>query len=1096
MTAILFSSARSDARLQRARTWLAAHPASEPLLVLATGVEAATAVCIEVLGTRGASLGWSRTTIGRLAVELAGEELARQGLAPAGALAVEAVLARVIHRLAGQQQLGRYTPVAEAPGLARALAATVSELRLAGITAGEIESTDPDLARVLTGYQEQLQAWDLTDRAGVLQLAIRMVAGGTRNPWLGHSLLLLDLPVTTAVEGELVAVLAARAPQVLATVPDGDQRTLATLQEQLGVAPASVETAEEPCGAFNLGRLQAHLFSGTGKITEADDSVVVVSAPDMSRECMEIMRRICEHARQGTPFDRMAVLLRSPEEYRPYLEEAFARTEVPAYFSRGVVRPDPAGRAFLSLLRCASENLSAHRFAEYLSLAQVPPTEDGRPPAPGERWTTPDEELVPERIAEHLRRLGSESGDAAEEEDPRPEIGQEAEDAAPAGSLRAPRRWERLLVEAAVIGGRERWQRRLDGLEAELRLDLEEAEDPAGPFAEQVERDLAHLHHLRSYALPLIDELARLPDTACWGAWLDCLGDLATRSLRQPERVLSVLAGLAPLREVGPVELTEVCRVLERHLLELRVALAGHRWGKVWVGPLEMVRGSSFDVVFLPGLAERLFPHPIAEDPVLLDAHRQTLDQALVTNRERVGEERLALRLGAGAARVQVVLSWPRLDLDQGRPRVPSFYALEAVRAAEGQLPGYGELARRADITQTRIGWPAPQQAEEAVDDAEYDLALLHQLVDQQPATTSGAAHYLLSANPHLARALRSRGRRWLPAWTAADGLVDPGDSARQAIAEHRLSRRSFSPTALQQYAKCPYLFYLYAVLRLAPREEVQAIDEMDALQRGSLVHEVLYELMLQLRERNLLPVTGARLDTARELLDQVLETVTIRYHEDLAPAIERVWEVGVESVRADLREWLRRQSEDQSGFVPWRFELSFGLPRRRMSDTRHSRQEAVALDCGIQLRGSVDLVEQHRDGTLRVTDYKTGKVWVTKGAVIDGGEALQPVLYALAVEQMHAGSRVASGRLYYCTVAGGYDEREVVLDNQARQAAEQVAAAVDGFLEQGFLPAAPRPRACLYCDYQLLCGNREELRVRRKPADRLALLNSLRELP
>jgi len=28
------------------------------------------------------------------------------------------------------------------------------------------------------------------------------------------------------------------------------------------------------------------------------------------------------------------------------------------------------------------------------------------------------------------------------------------------GQLRAPRRWERLLVEAAVIGGRDRWRRR------------------------------------------------------------------------------------------------------------------------------------------------------------------------------------------------------------------------------------------------------------------------------------------------------------------------------------------------------------------------------------------------------------------------------------------------------------------------------------------------------------------------------------------------------------------------------------------------------------------------------------------------------------
>ena len=31
------------------------------------------------------------------------------------------------------------------------------------------------------------------------------------------------------------------------------------------------------------------------------------------------------------------------------------------------------------------------------------------------------------------------------------------------GQLRAPRRWERLLVDAAVIGGRDRWRRRIRG---------------------------------------------------------------------------------------------------------------------------------------------------------------------------------------------------------------------------------------------------------------------------------------------------------------------------------------------------------------------------------------------------------------------------------------------------------------------------------------------------------------------------------------------------------------------------------------------------------------------------------------------------------
>ena len=62
----------------------------------------------------------------------------------------------------------------------------------------------------------------------------------------------------------------------------------------------------------------------------------------------------------------MAVLLNSPGEYRAHLNEAFARSDIPAYFVQGITAPDPAGRALLALLACAADGLSAKRFAEYL----------------------------------------------------------------------------------------------------------------------------------------------------------------------------------------------------------------------------------------------------------------------------------------------------------------------------------------------------------------------------------------------------------------------------------------------------------------------------------------------------------------------------------------------------------------------------------------------------------------------------------------------------------------------------------------------------------------------------------------------------------
>jgi CRISPR/Cas system-associated exonuclease Cas4 (RecB family) len=275
-----------------------------------------------------------------------------------------------------------------------------------------------------------------------------------------------------------------------------------------------------------------------------------------------------------------------------------------------------------------------------------------------------------------------------------------------------------------------------------------------------------------------------------------------------------------------------------------------------------------------------------------------------------------------------------------------------------------------------------------------------------------------------------------------------------------------------------------------------EAIEEIEPLQRGSMVHDVQFELFGVLRDEGLLPVTPERLPAARDQLDGVLDAVAARYCDELAPAIERVWRDGVESVRADLREWLRRASEDETGFTPWRFELSFGLPGRRAADP-HSQDAPVALDAGILLRGSIDLVERRGDGHLRATDHKTGKVRVKVDDVVSGGDALQPVLYALAVEKLFREDTVDSGRLYYCTAAGGFAERTVPLDSAARESAATVAGAIGEALTTPFLPAAPAEGACRWCDYRVVCGPYEELRTGRKwaKAPGLAGLHRVRDL-
>jgi len=114
---------------------------------------------------------------------------------------------------------------------------------------------------------------------------------------------------------------------------------------------------------------------------------------------------------------------------------------------------------------------------------------------------------------------------------------------------------------------------------------------------------------------------------------------------------------------------------------------------------------------------------------------------------------------------------------------------------------------------------------------------------------------------------------------------------------------------------------------------------------------------------------------------------------------------------------------------------------------------------------------------------------------VVGKGEALQPVLYGLAVEQIF-GQPVIESRLSYCTRAGGFSERVVLLTEPARRRGLEVLELIDRAIARGFLPPAPRQKACAACDFRPVCGPLEEQRIRLKDARALEDLSLLRSWP
>ena len=210
--------------------------------------------------------------------------------------------------------------------------------------------------------------------------------------------------------------------------------------------------------------------------------------------------------------------------------------------------------------------------------------------------------------------------------------------------------------------------------------------------------------------------------------------------------------------------------MLHDRLVTLDWEPPARRYGRLFVGTPHQARGRSFRVVFVPGLAERVVPQRPREDPLLLDERRRAIDRgagrpgrarqrraAAAEDRDRRGE-RAPVSLVSAAGRRET------------RARVPSFYALDVMRAITGRVPDHRVLASEAaEEGGASLAWPAPKDPDRAIDDLEHDLAVL-QAAARRARSGGGQGPRALPARPErgaaavghqpLGARTRRRGRR------------------------------------------------------------------------------------------------------------------------------------------------------------------------------------------------------------------------------------------------------------------------------------------------------------------------------------------------
>ena len=380
-------------------------------------------------------------------------------------------------------------------------------------------------------------------------------------------------------------------------------------------------------------------------------------------------------------------------------------------------------------------------------------------------------------------------------------------------------------------------------------------------------------------------------------------------------------------------------------------------------------------------------------------------------------------------------LGWPR---ERDRQR--------AARAAFHDLPG---------LAAERV-WFSTFNLE---DDVIVSASPLLEDLDRMDLERRPAPHPAAAAAPPGAALERVdadlRGR-----WRALRAARASGSDARGRPSSGRAGRqpeRPYAVSALERYAACPFQYFASHVLGLEAERAAQRT--MTPEQRGLLLHRVFESFFRDWQAGGRGAVTLANLDLALERFARAAEDA-VGGLRPVDRAVARGWLLGSAAAPGLAERVFVAEIEDQTGveerLLEYRIDGRFELGR---PPTRRT----------VALRGVVDRIDLHADGTFRVIDYKASRS-------PHRSRALQLPVYARCAERQLRAERgqdwrateafyLAFGDPRLQVASPGEDVGRAMAEGEAR-----VVELVNG-IEAGAYPPRPIDRSrCASCAFPTVC--------------------------
>ena len=195
--------------------------------------------------------------------------------------------------------------------------------------------------------------------------------------------------------------------------------------------------------------------------------------------------------------------------------------------------------------------------------------------------------------------------------------------------------------------------------------------------------------------------------------------------------------------------------------------------------------------------------------------------------------------------------------------------------------------------------------------------------------------------------------------FTEWDGNVS--SAARGARFSDSLLNRVHSPTSLQNWAKCPFSYFLGNVLRLGDTESPEDAHAITPLDRGNLIHKILEEFVSQAIEDETLPATNEVWSAEhRQALFDIAELQFADAEQRGVTGKPVMWRLESDGIRADLESFLEMDAEIRAkyGVSPLRLEAAFGFGGDSWREASWRMNDGET----IKLRGFIDRVDVSPD--------------------------------------------------------------------------------------------------------------------------------------